>query len=258
MHTFNSTVSQCISKRISKNRITLTAALLFCMSPLHAQPAPAANPAAPTRDVLTLDVTETVSIQPDTAVVVLAVERQGADAAPLAQEVNQVLARALREAKAQADVQATTGSYNTSPRYDGKGQRSGWVVRAELILKGREFATIGTLAGKLARELQIASNGFEISPELRAREEAKLTERAITQFRAKALAATKAFGYAGFDIREVAVGQLGGGMPVRPKMMMEMRGAVMAADASAMPVEPGARDIALTVSGSVQMKRYSE
>jgi predicted secreted protein len=207
------------------------------------------------RDVLTLDATVTATIQPDTAVVVLAAEKQGTDAAALTNEVNQILARALTEAKAVAGVQASTGAYNTQPRYDNKGQRNGWMVRAELVLKAKDFGVLGTLAGKLSKDLQIASNASEISPALRDKEEAVLIDKAIAAFRAKAAASTKAFGYANFTIREVAVGQIGGGMPVQPKQMMMARGAVMAADAAAMPVEPGARELSLTVSGSVQMAK---
>jgi predicted secreted protein len=208
--------------------------------------------AAEPRDVLAIDATVSAAVLPDTAVITLVVEKQGADAAPLTTEVNQILARALTEAKATSGVQAATGNYNTQPRYDNKGQRNGWVVRAELILKAKEFGVLGTLAGKLAKDLQIAGNGFEISPELRTKEENLLIEKGIAAFRSKAQAATKAFGNASYVVREVAVGQIGGGMPERPKMMMQARGAMMAADAS-VPIEAGNQLLSLTVSGSVQM-----
>jgi predicted secreted protein len=204
------------------------------------------------RDILSLDATVSAAVQPDLAVITLAVEKQGTDAAPLTSEVNGILARALSDAKATTGVQAATGNYSTQPRYDNKGQRNGWVVRAELILKAKEFGVLGTLAGKLSKDLQIAGNGFEISPELRTKEENVLIEKGIAAFRAKAQAATKAFGNASYVVREVAVGQIGGGMPERPKMMMQARGAVMAAD-TAVPIEAGAQQLALTVSGSVQM-----
>ena len=206
------------------------------------------------RDMLSIDATVSAAVQPDTAVITLAVEKQGVEAAPLASEVNAILARALSEAKATAGVQASSGNYNTQPRYDNKGQRNGWVVRAEVILKAKEFGVLGTLAGKLAKELQIASNGFEISPELRSKEENALIDKGIAAFRAKALAATRAFSNASFTVREVAVGQIGGGMPERPKMMMQARSAVMAAD-NAVPIEAGVQQLSLTVSGSVQMMK---
>ncbi len=209
-------------------------------------------PAPDVRDVLAIDATVSAAVQPDLAVITLAVEKQGTEAAPLTGEVNAILARALAEAKATAGVQAASDNYNTSPRYDNKGQRNGWVVRAEIILKAKEFGVLGTLAGKLSKELQIAGNGFEISPELRSKEEKALIEKGIAAFRSKAQAATLAFGNASYAVREVAVGQIGGGIPERPKMMMQARGAMMAADA-AVPIEAGSQQLSLTVSGSVQM-----
>jgi predicted secreted protein len=233
-------------------------ALMICV--LAANAAFAQSPAVPTprepRDVLSLDATVSAQVQPDTAVVVLAVDKQGAEAAPLTAEVNQILARALTEAKAAAGVQAATGNYFTQPRYDNKGQRNGWQVRAELILKAKEFGVLGTLAGKLAKDMTIASNGFEISPALRDREEAQLIERGIAAFRAKASAASKAFGATGYSIREVAVGQIGGGAPQLAQLSRARGGAMMAADAAApMAMEPGARELSLTVSGAIQMTR---
>jgi predicted secreted protein len=205
------------------------------------------------REVLSLDTTVTAEVQPDTAYVVLAVDRQGTDATVLTNEVNQVIARALGEAKAASGVKAATGNYSTYPRYDNKGQRNGWQVRAELILKAREFGVLGTLAGKLAKEMTIASNGFEVSQELRSKEEAALIEKGAAAFRAKALAASKAFGFASFTVREVSVGSIGGAPPVAPKMQMMRGGAADAAEP--MPMEPGERQLSLTVSGSVQMSR---
>ncbi len=236
----------------------LTFLFLFYAAFAQAQSAPSVNSSAPAqslRDVLSIDATVTASVQPDTAVVVLAVDKAGAEPSTLTNDVNQIISRALNEAKNTAGVRATTGSFNTSPRYDQKGLRNGWQVRAEIILKAREFGVLGTLAGKLAREMQIASNGFEISADLRSKEEAALIERGIATFRAKALTASKAFGNSGYTVREVSVGQIGGGAPIQKTMMMA-RGAVSdAGDAAPMQIEPGARELSLTVSGSVQMVR---
>lgn len=206
------------------------------------------------RDVLSLDATVTATIQPDTAVVVLAADKQGTDAAALTQEVNQILSRALVEAKGTAGIQASTGAYHTNPRYDSKGQRNGWQIRAELVLKGKDFGVLGTLASRLSKDLTMASNASEISPMLREKEEAVLIEKAIAAFRVKAAAATKAFGNSTYFIREVSVGQIGGGVPAQPKQhTMMARAAAMSADVAVMPVEPGARELSLSVSGSVQM-----
>lgn len=211
----------------------------------------------PLADVLDLDATVTSEVAPDLAVVTLAIVREGADVASLTKDVNETLAKAFTEAKAVRGVIAANGGYNTSPRYDtrnGQSTRTGWQVRAEIVLKSRDFEALGSLVGRLSQTLQIAGSGFEISPELRAQEGAALIERGARAFQDKATAATKAFGYAGFSIRQVTVGsanQSGGGRVFAAAMEPGM----MAKSAAPLPVESGRVTLSLTVGGSVQMRR---
>ena len=208
----------------------------------------------PLADVLNVDATVTSEVVPDLAVVTLAVVREGPDVAPLTKEVNETLARSFAESKGVAGVIAANGGYSTFPRYDSRGgqnTRTGWQVRAEMVLKSKDFNALGTLVGKLSQTMQIVGSSFEISPELRAQESAALVDRAARAFADKASAATRAFGYAGYSIRQVTLGSAGQSGSPRP----------MFADASArvaatpMPVESGRVTLSLTVSGSVQMRR---
>ena len=210
----------------------------------------------PLADVLNLDATVTSEVAPDLAVVTLAVVREGADVAALTQDVNQTLARAFAEAKSVPSVVAANSGYTTFPRYDSRGgqsTRSGWQVRAEIILKSKDFAALGTLVGKLSATLQIAGSSFEISPELRAREDAALIERGARAFQEKANAAVKAFGYAGYSIRQITLGQAGQSGVPRPIPMA--RGAMVASDSAPLPIESGRVSLSLTVNGSVQMRK---
>jgi predicted secreted protein len=201
-------------------------------------------------DVLTLDASVSSEIAPDLAVIVMAVTREGIDTAAMTQEVNQVLAKAVDEARSTPGAEVASGGFSTTPRYDNKGQRTGWQVRAELILKSRDFALLGKLVGKLSPMMDIAGNSFELSPALRRSEEAKMIDAVVAAFKEKAEAAARAFGYASYSIREVRLGDTNqGGMP-RP--MLQTRG--MAAPAP-MPIESGLMTLQLGVSGSVQMRK---
>lgn len=208
----------------------------------------------PQRDALSLDASVTEPVSPDTAVVLMSAERQGSDAAAATSEVNQTLAAALKDAKATPGVHASTANFSTWPRYDAKGQRAGWVVRGDLLLKSRDFTALGKLAGRLSTSMNIQSNGFEVSPELKDAEEKKLIERALAAFRAKALTATKALGYSSFAIAQVTLGsaQVQGTPGPRP-MMMQAK-AMVASDAAPMPIESGVSTLSLSVSGTVIMK----
>ncbi len=232
---------------------TFVTALLLTVSAV----AGAQEQALPLADVLDLDATVTSEVSPDLAVVTLAIVREGPDVAPLTKDVNETLAKAFADAKAVRGVIAANGGYSTSPRFDsrnGQTTRTGWQVRAEIVLKSRDFDALSSLVGRLSQNLQIAGSGFEISPELRAQESASLIERGARAFQDKATMATRAFGYAGFSIRQVTVGsagQSGGG-----RVFAAMEPGVMAAKSAApLPVESGRVTLSLTVSGSVQMRR---
>ncbi len=209
-------------------------------------------------DMLDIDATVTSEVAPDLAVVTLAIVREGPEVSALTKDVNEALARAFAEAKAVPGVIAANGGYSTFPRYDSRGAsntRTGWQVRAEIILKSKDFNALGSLVGRLSQNLQISGSGFEISPDLRAQESASLLDRGARAFQDKAAAAAKAFGYAGYTLRQVTVGspnQSGGGRPV----MMRMEAADVSSKALApLPVESGRVTLSLTVNGSLQMRK---
>lgn len=230
------------------------ATTLLLALPAAAQVSP--SPVAPVRDALTLDATVATEVIPDLAVVTLAAEAQGVDAAPITREVQQAINAALAQAKATAGVEARTGAFATNQRWNSKGARDGWTVRAELILKAKDFAVLGTLAGKLAQQkLMIVGAGFEMSRELREREEGALIERGIAAFRAKAQTASRAFGFGSYTLREVNLGSISGdARPIQPKVYA-MRAGAPAADAEPVAIEGGKITLTLTVNGTVLMNK---
>jgi predicted secreted protein len=218
----------------------------------NVMPAPAVN-----KDVLSLDASAAVEVIPDTAYVTLAAEASGADAGAITRDVQQIINAGLTQAKATKDVEARTGGFNTQQRWNNKGVRDGWTVRAELVLKSKDFATLGTLAGKLAQQkLMIANTGFEMSRAQREREEAALIESAVNAFKTKATAAAKAFGFSGYTLREVNLGSIGGDIRPQPKFAMARAAVMDAAPApEAMSIEGGKSTLTLSVNGSVVMQK---
>jgi predicted secreted protein len=208
----------------------------------------------PMQNVLNLRATASAPITPDTAVISLFAERTGVDAAAISSEVNALVADALKEAKQVAGVQAATGNFSTYQQYDNKGKQTGWVVRSDLILKSKDFGSLGKLAGNLSRALKIASNGFEVSRELKNREEEVLMQQGLALFQAKAKVASKALGFDSFTIREISLEQanLEGNQSPRPMMMA--RGASMDSAPADVPMQAGVTQLSLTVRGAVVMK----
>ena len=206
------------------------------------------------QNVLNLSATASAPITPDTAVISLFAERTGADAATISSEINTLMADALREAKLVEGVQAATGNFSTYQQYDNKGKQTGWVVRSDLILKSKDFGSLGKLAGGLSKTLKISSNGFEVSRELKNREEEKLMQQGLALFQAKAKTASKALGFEAYTLREVSLDQASlEGNQSQPKMMM-MRSAAMDSGQADVPMQAGETTLRLTVRGAVVMK----
>jgi predicted secreted protein len=203
-------------------------------------------------NLVRLDAVVSSPITPDTAVMTLAAERSGTDASAITQQINKIMGDAVREAKAVSGVEAITGNFSTNQQYDNRGNVIGWTVRSDLILKSKDFASLGKLSGNLSTTLKIMSSGFEVSRDLRAREESALLQRGLEAFQTKAKTAAQSLGFSSYILREVNIqqAQLDGGNQPRPMMMAR---AAMA-DAAPVQIEAGRTAINLTVSGSIQLK----
>lgn len=205
-------------------------------------------------NLVRLDAVVSAPITPDTAVLTMAAEKSGTDASAVTQMINKIMGDALREAKAVSGVEAITGNFSTQQQYDNKGNVIGWTVRSDLILKSKDFGSLGKLSGNLSQSLKIVGSGFEVSRALRSSEEAVLLQRGLQAFQAKAKTAAQTLGFSGYSLREINIQQAqleGGNNQPRPMMMMA-RGAM--ADAAPVQIEAGRTAINLTVSGSIQLK----
>lgn len=211
--------------------------------------------AAPMQGVLNLAASASVEVTKDVLVVTFATTREGADATGVQNELKRALDAALAEARRVAQpqqVEVATGNFSLYPRYAPKGGTiAGWVGRAELVVQGRDMATIGALSGRITT-MSVAGVGHRLSREAQRQVEAEVTAQAIARFRALAGELAKQFGYQGYTLREVSVATSGDGdHPV----VMRAGGMMAAADAAPpLPVEPGKGTVSASVSGSVQMQ----
>lgn len=212
-------------------------------------------PWAPPQNVLQLSAQGVVEVQQDLLQITLAATREGSEAAAVQTQLKGALDEALRAAKQQAQpgqLDVRTGNFSLSPRYTREGRISGWQGRAELILEGRDFARITQAAGRITT-LAVAHTGFDLSREQRLASEAEAQNLAIENFRRKAGALARGFGFADYTLREVSVDASHGGGPVHPRALAASAPQAFAADA-AVPVEAGKTVVTVTVSGSVQLR----
>lgn len=235
---------------MKRNLSIVLLAAAACLA--HAQPVP--EPAVPLREVLNLSAAAAVEVQLDSLAITLAATREGADAAQVQTQLKQALDAALGEARRAVrtgQLEVRTGAFSLSPRYSNKGQISGWVGQAELVLEGRDISAIAQLAGRLGT-MAVSRVGYALSRETRERVEAESVAQAIAKFRTRALDYAKQFGFTGYTVREVHVGTAEP-EPVRPLLRERAMASAMAAEP--IPVEAGKTTVSVSVNGSVQMMR---
>jgi predicted secreted protein len=230
--------------------------IAFCAGSITANTAFSQNIRMETpQNIVSLQAQGSLEVQQDLLTISMSTTRDGADAATVQTQLKTALDAALTEAKKVAQsgqLDVRTGNFSLYPRYSREGKVNGWQGTTELVLEGRDFARISTLAGKI-NTLTLSNVSFGLSREARARVEAEVTAQAIDRFKQKAQEVSKGFGFSGFTVREVSVNANDQGFVGRPRMAsMEMKTS-SAAD-SQVPVEAGRSTVVVSVAGSVQMK----
>jgi predicted secreted protein len=240
----------------SMKKIVVAGALLAASALASAQNAgvPVAVVAASPEGVLSLTSSATIQVPNDWIEVQFSISRDGTDSAAVQAALKAALATALDQAnhvaRPDGHVEVQGGGFSLQPRFDAKGRINGWTGSTQMSVQGRDMATIAALAGQVA-SMNVSSLEYSVSREAREKVEGDVTAQAIARFRAKAGDYAKAFGYAGFVVREVTVEADGGNSsPPRPMMMKAM---AMSSDAR-MPIAAGSGSVTANVNGSVQLK----
>ena len=212
------------------------------------------NAQIPQQNVVQLSASGSVEVQQDLLSISMTTTRDAPDAGTVQNQLKVALDAALAEVKKSAQpgqLDVRTGNFSLYPRYARDGKINGWQGTAELVLEGRDFARISTVAGKV-QTLTMGNVVFSLSREQRTKVEGEAQTIAIDRFKAKAETIAKSFGFGGYTLREVSVNANDQGFVPRPRMMaMEAKAA--SSDAP-VPVEAGKSTVLVTVAGSVQLK----
>ena len=211
-------------------------------------------PAAPVHNVVQLSADSMVEVQQDWLELSMNTTRDGSNAAQVQTQLKQALESALLLVRPLARpglLDVRTGNFNLYPQHNRDGHITGWQGTVGLVLEGRDFALIGSAAGKV-QTLTMAGVQFSLSRDLRARAQEQAQAMAIARFQTQAGEIAKAFGFSAYSLREVAVQANDQGPAPRPRMLAMQ--AKVVADESAVPIEAGKTAVVVTVSGSVQLK----
>jgi predicted secreted protein len=195
-------------------------------------------------------VSATAEVDNDTLVAVLAAQRDGSSARPLAAEVNEMMAWALARAKQAPEVKVQTLDYQTLPVYQ-KNVVTGWRVRQSLRLEGRDAAAVSELIGALQERLVLEHVAYEVSPEQRKAVEDRLIAEAIAHFEARARLVAEGLKRRSYRLVELNVDTGGGITPFPRQRAMSM---AMAEAAPAPPaLEAGTQTVTVGVSGEIEL-----
>ena len=176
----------------------------------------------------------------------VAAEASGATPGAPADEVNRLIAAALKTTQGYPAVKAKTNGVSSYPVYAANSARiEGWRVRAEIVLETADSAALSELLGKLQARLTVASLVTLPSPATRKKAEDEAIVEGIAAFKARARLIADTLG-GPFAIKHLGVASEGR-MP--PPVMLRSKG-VMAADAST-PIEAGSSQVSVSVSGQI-------
>jgi predicted secreted protein len=240
-----------LSGEIMKIAIKIVAACALSIKLMGAiaQPIP-----APVQNVVQLSASASVEEPQDFLTLSMSTTRDGSEAPSVQDQLKSTLESALNEARLSAQpgaMEVRTGHFSLTPRYGRDGRINGWRGSAELVLEGRDFARISSAAGNI-QGLTVSGVAFSLSREQRSRVEAQAQALAIERFKARASEIARAFGFAGYTLREVAVTTADQGLMPRQRLMnLEARSSMAEAP---LPLEAGKGTVQVTVNGSVQLK----
>jgi predicted secreted protein len=199
--------------------------LLFCVLLLTTHGALAETEAAAYNRV-DFDSEATREVNNDLMVATMSVEVSDREAAHVAQQINNILNEALKQAADFPAVKASSRNQNTYPVYGKNNALDSWRGHAELRLESTDFQAEGKLIGLLQEKMQLAGMQFAVAPETRSRIDEELTGEAIAAFRKRAEAVRAALDGKGYKLVHLSISR--GDFPIATPMMAQGRMAAMA------------------------------
>jgi uncharacterized protein len=204
---------------------------------------PPTSPNGPT--VLHLTQTAEKKLTRDVLHVELRAEKTGADAQAVQVAINQMMAKALDQAKQAQGIEVETGSYSV---YHVESP-SQWNGNQSLYLSGADSSAVLKLAGALqAQGLVMSAMGYEASPKMLRGAQDELTTEALSDLDKRAAAIAQQVHLSVLGYRDLNVGNAQtAGQPMPRFGPMEARAAAMPTPVAA----PGEATVSVTVNADI-------
>lgn len=201
-----------------------------------------------TYERINLSASASQQVENDTLVALLYAQREGPNAAKLADEVNQTVRWSVERARQTPQVKVQTLDYRTHPVYQ-KERLTGWRVRQSIRLESMDAKKLSGLLGQLQERLAVQSIDYTLSPSKLKEVENQLIEEAIKTFQQRAdLIATRLkqpeYRLVRMDVQTAGVHRP---MPMGVRTM---------AEAAAEPpmLEAGTQTVQVDISGTIELQ----
>jgi len=145
-------------------------------------------------------------VRQDTVHLVMAKVVEGSDPQTLHAQLTSAIEPAFKQTRAQQVLHVRTGGFRVSPVYGTDGKISGWRGRAELVIESQDFQAATKAVSALSDQLVLSGIRFQLSDELRKKQEASLIRQAAQAFRDRAALAAQAFGFQEYRIEKLDLG----------------------------------------------------
>ncbi len=176
---------------------------------------------------------------------------QAENAKNASDKVNDDMAWALKKLKGKGFVKSQTLGYQTYPQYKNKVIVS-WRASQQLLLESVDIVALTTLTGVLQENLKVQSMQFQVSTQMKRIVNDELLVLGIAGFREKADLIVKSIGGKEYKIVSMDVNENSYG-PIVKYRNRQMDMAMSSVPASEPGVESGKSNLAVDVSGSIQI-----
>ena len=216
------------------------------LTPAFAQPA---DPSAARPPSVTVNASATATLANDRMYAWLRAEKEDANAATAAADVNARMARVLAELKKQPAINVASTGYSTDPIVD-KDKPKRWRVSQSVRLDSGDFAVLAEAVGRLQGEgLLLGGLGYGLSDAERKRAEETLSRDAIKAWQQRAQVAAEALGFGAWRVGSVHVQTNDGPRPYMMAMRSEMKTMGVASAPAPVAADAGTTDVTVGVSG---------
>ncbi len=186
----------------------------------------------------------------DILVAVMFYQRDGENAAQLADDVNRTLRWAVEIAVKSPGVKIQTLQYHSTPVYRNQ-KLQGWRVRQALRLESKDVKRLSELIGELQDKLSVQSVDYLLSSEAKQVVEERLISEALAGFDKRAKLVTRKLGRNGFRIVTLNINTHGSG----PQPLAMARSAMMTAEQASPPaLEAGMQTVQVDIHGAIELK----